>query len=122
MSVSSFSIRVMRDTCVAATVLSLPVAWLAGGPGGLGVLAGALLAVGNFLWLVRRASLAGQESGGTSAGAWAVASGARLLGLGLTCAVLLKLTLVHPVALLGGLTVLPCAVILQGLRSAGKDA
>ena len=114
--------RVTRDTCVVAALLALPTVWLAGGAGGLGVLAGALLAAANFVWLARRASAMGQDPARTwSTGAWLLASGVRFLSLALACAVLLKLALVHPVALLGGLTVLPCAVIVQGLRAARKD-
>ena len=123
MIASSFSMRVTRDTCVAAALLALPTAWLVGGAGGLGILAGALLAAGNFLWLARRASSMGQDSATTSsAGAWLLGYGVRFLTLGLACAVLLEFALVHPVALLGGLSVLPCAVIVQGLRAARKDA
>lgn len=123
MIATSFSMRVTRDTCVAAALLALPTAWLVGGASGLGILAGALLGAGNFLWLARRASSMGQDPARmSSAGAWLLASGVRFLALALVCAVLLKLALVHPVALLGGLSVLPCAVIVQGLRAAGKDA
>jgi hypothetical protein len=123
MIATSFSMRVTRDTCLAAALLALPAAWIAGSAGGLGILAGALLAVGNFLWLARRASAAGQGTVGTpSAAMWALTSGLRLLALGFLCAVLFKFRLIHPVALVAGLTVLPCAVIVQGLRAAGKDA
>jgi hypothetical protein len=81
-----------------------------------------LLAGGNFLWLTRRAGRIGRGIATTSSGAgWAVASGLRLLAIGVVCVVLLKLEVVHPVGLVAGLTVLPGMIIVEGLRAARED-
>jgi hypothetical protein len=123
MIVSSFAMRVARDTCVVGALLALATAWIAGRAGGLGIVAGALLAVGNFLWLARRASEAGAGAVATSSvAAWALASGLRLLATGVLCVLLFKLDVIHPVGLVAGLTLLPGAVIVQGLRAADNDA
>ena len=118
---NNFSMRVALETCAVSGALALPAAWLGGTVAGLGVLAGALLAVGNFLLLARRAADA-LHGGGASSTAWGLASAVRLLALALTFAALLTLGAIHPLALVVGLTVLPCELIVHGLRAAREGA
>ena len=120
---NNFSMRVALETCAVSGALALPAAWLGGTVAGLGVLAGALLAVGNFLLLARRAADVLPGGGARlSSTAWGLASAFRLLAMALTCAALLTLGAIHPVALVVGLTVLPCELIVHGLRTVREGA
>ena len=83
---------VRRATVDAAAVLgaiALGAAWVAGPGAGVGVLAGGAIAVGNLWWLSLRA-----------------------------VAVVFASGLVHPLAVVAGLTVLPVVVIVRGLAVA----
>jgi hypothetical protein len=117
---------VTLDTCAAVTALAAPGAWMGGIPGGLGVVAGGILAVVNFRWLVARASAATAPA--AAAGTRNAAASAWLLGSGLrfgaclgACTLLLATGWAHPVALLVGLTVLPCDLIARGLTAARAE-
>jgi ATP synthase I subunit len=115
MSRNSLSMRVAAQTCAMSGVLALGAAWLGGGTAAVGVLAGAAIAVLNFLWLARgarRATTAASPAG------WALVSSLRLLAVALACAALLSTRAVHPLAIVIGLTVLPCALIARGLAAA----
>jgi hypothetical protein len=116
MTPSELTSRVTVATSVAAVVLALSAAWLVGGPAGGGIVAGAGVAVLNFRWLTAHAVRAVRRSGG---GAWVVAAGLRFLVMLVLVGTLLATGLVHPVALLAGLTLLPCTVIVHGLRPGG---
>ena len=111
--------RVTLDTCAAVAALAAPGAWVEGIPGGLGVMAGGLLAIVNFRWLVARASAA--TALGTGAGAaasvWLLGSGLRFGACLGACTLLLATGWAHPIALLVGLTVLPCDLIARGLAA-----
>jgi hypothetical protein len=120
MTPSELVSRVTAAIALAALLLALPAAWLAGITGALGVLAGAALAALNFRGLARRtvASLVP----GVSA---ARASAAATLGLGLALAgpaVAVVTGVVHPVGLVVGLTLLPCAVVVLGLRAIREES
>jgi hypothetical protein len=115
MTPSNVTGRVSALTCALVTVLAAPAAWLGGPTAALGVLAGGALAIVNFRWLVARAVA---SSAGVASGGWLVGAGLRLSAFGAACAGVLALEWAHPVALLAGLTVLPCAVIVEGLRAA----
>ena len=117
MTPSEFTRRVTVETCVVVVVLTLAATWLAGASAGLGILGGGVLAVANFRWLVARVLAV---SSGYRGGAWLVGVGARFAVLLIAGAVLLAKGQVHPVALLFGFTVLPCAVIAQGLHAARR--
>jgi ATP synthase I chain len=112
--------RVTLDTSVAVVTLAAPSAWLAGAPGGLGVLAGGVLALGSFRWLVARAS-AVTAAGGAPTAAWLIGAGLRFGVCAVACAVLLASGWAHPLALIAGFTVLPCDVIARGLAAARAD-
>jgi len=110
--------RVTAATCALVAALAAPAGWLGGSTAALGVLAGGALAVVNFRWLAARAVA---SSAGVAGGAWLVGAGLRLAAFAAACAVLLALEWAHPVALLAGLSVLPCAVIVEGLRAASRE-
>jgi len=116
MSVSELRLRVAAESAVIVVVLALVAATLGGARVGLGVLAGGALAIGSF-W--RLAGDAASVSSATAAcGRWLIASALRFGGLAAATAVLLVFDWAHPVALVFGLTILPCAVVAQGLRLA----
>jgi hypothetical protein len=49
-------------------------------------------------------------------------AGLRFLAFGAACAVLLATGWAHPVALVAGLTALPCALVGHGLRAARQES
>ena len=116
---NSLSMRVALETCAVSGALALPAAWLGGGTAAFGVIAGTALAVLNFLWLARGARRA---TTAPSAAGWALASSLRLLAVAAACALLLRTGAIHPVAVVIGLTVLPCALVVRGLTTAREAA
>jgi ATP synthase I chain len=127
--------RVVREAGAGVLLLALIAGWLGGAPGFVGVAAAGAITVVNFWWLARGASATlGAFSPGSGAspacaarggakpsavsGAWIVASGLRFLALLAAFAALCATGWAHPVAVVAGLTVLPCAVIALGLRAA----
>ena len=120
MTPSNMTARVTAATCALVALLAAPAGWLGGSTAALGVLAGGALAVVNFRWLAARAVVVA-SSAGVAGGAWLVGAGLRLAAFAAACAVLLALEWAHPVALLAGLSVLPCAVIVEGLRAASRE-
>ena len=120
--VSELRLRVTRETAVAVVALALPAAWLGGASAGVGVLAAGLLTLGNFWWLSRAAStVAASSVRRREMAGWIVAAGARFTVLFAAFAALCAGGYAHPVAVVVGLTVLPCALIARGLR-AGHEA
>jgi hypothetical protein len=116
MAANNVTGRVTAVTCALVALLAAPAGWLGGPTGALGVLAGGGLAVVNFRWLAARA-----VASGPSGEAWLVGAGLRLGAFAGACATLLALEWAHPVALLAGLSVLPGAVIVEGLRAASGE-
>ena len=116
---SELRLRVTMETAIVVAVLALPAAWLAGAPAAVGVLAAGALAVGNFWWLARAAANAGDPAAPRrEVAGWVLGAGARFAVLFAAFAALCAGGYAHPVAVVVGLSVLPCAVIAQGLRSA----
>jgi hypothetical protein len=116
---SDLRLRVTTGTAIAVLALALPAAWLAGPSGALGVLAAGALTAGNFWWLSRAATSAGNPaSPRRDVAGWVFGAGIRFAVLFVAFAALCAGGYAHPVAVVVGLTVLPCAVIAQGLRSA----
>lgn len=116
---SELRLRVTVETAIAVVALALPAAWLAGPSAAIGVLAAGLLTVGNFWWLSRAASSAADPNAPrTEVAGWVFGAGARFAVLFAAFAALCAGGYAHPVAVVVGLSVLPCAVIAQGLRSA----
>jgi len=116
--------RVTLDTCAAAALLAALAAWIGGAPAALGMLAGGVLAIVNFRWLVARvtavtaALCATPGAGSAAASVWLVGSGLRFGASLAACTLLLATGWVHPIALLIGFTLLPCDLIVRGLAAA----
>ena len=119
MTASELVERVTASIGLAALTLALPAAWLGGSAGALGVLAGAALAAINFRWLARR-TVASLLPGGSATRASAAAT-VRLLMAMAGPAVVIATGAVHPVGLVVGLTLLPCAVVVLGLRATREE-
>ena len=120
---SELRLRVTMATAIIVAALALPAAWLGGTPGALGLLAAGALTVGNFWWLSRAATSAGDPAAPRrEVAGWIVGAGARFAVLFASFAALCAGGYAHPVAVVVGLSVLPCAVIAQGLRSAWRSA
>jgi ATP synthase I subunit len=102
-------------TLLIGAAVALGAGWLGGTGAALGVILGTGLAVLNFLWLVRGVMRPHVD---TRRRSWMLASSLRMLALTGAFAAVLALRLVHPVALVIGLTALPCALVVRGLRAA----
>jgi hypothetical protein len=118
---------VTLDTCAAAALLAAPTAWIGGATVGLGLLAGGVLAILNFRWLVARATAATAAlsatpgTGSAAASVWLVGSGLRFGASLAACTLLLATGWAHPIALLVGFTLLPCDLIVRGLAAARAE-
>jgi hypothetical protein len=111
--------RMTWESSGAVAILSL-VSGLAGGlPVGVGVGAGGALAIANFRWLAGR--VVGVLEDGPAPGGWALGFGLRLAVLACATAGLMASGLAHPLGVVVGLTVLPCALVLRGLRQAKAE-
>ena len=115
MTPSELMWRVTRDVCALGAALAVAAAWLGGPAGALGAAGGVVLALGNFRWLVSRATAADGRA------LWSITAGLRFLAFGALCAALLASGWAHPVALVIGLTALPCALVGHGLRAARQE-
>ena len=121
--VSELRLRVTMETAIAVVTLALPAAWLAGPSAAIGVLAAGVLTVGNFWWLSRAASSAADpHAPRIEVAGWVLGASARFAVLFAAFAALCAGGYAHPVAVVVGLSVLPCAVIAQGLRSARETS
>src|SRR3989442_3232506 len=69
MTSGELTTRVTLDTCAVVGALAAIAAWPGGTAAGMGVLAGGILAGGDFPWLGARARLGNRARGG-SARAW----------------------------------------------------
>jgi hypothetical protein len=119
MTPTDLTSRVSRDACVLGVALAGPAAYLAGTSAAVGALAGAGLALGNFRWLA--ASAARALDAGPARPLWTVGAALRFGALVAACGALLATGAAHPVALLAGLSVLPCAVIGRALSAARQE-
>lgn len=120
MTPSDLTSRVSRDACVMGVALAGPAAWLAGLDGALGAAAGAGIAVGNFRWLASRVT-AGLDAGSAVRALWTLGAVLRLGALAAAVALVLVSGHAHPLAVVAGLSVLPVAVVVHGLRAAREE-
>ena len=120
MTTSSLTRRVILDGTLLAVALGLGGAWIGGRTVLFGILAGAILALGDFWWLSARLDDIGGAA--PAAIAWLGAAGLRLAGVAVAVAVLFVTGWFHPVGLVAGLAVLPCALVARGLRLAREGA
>ncbi len=123
MTTNRFVLRVATESAAIVLALALVVAAVGGLRAGTGVLVGGGLAVLNFWWLAGRATAAwtaARERGGRPL--WVLPAALRFAACTAVCGVLFAWGWVHPVALLAGLTVLPCELVVQGLRAAREPS
>jgi hypothetical protein len=120
MTSSNLTTSVTRRTAVAVAVLTLAGGWLGGAPGAAGVLAGGALALGSFRWLAARVVVVSLNP--SMAPAWVAVTGVRLAAVAALAAIAFAGGWVHPIALLAGYTVLPVALVMQGLRLAREES
>ena len=118
MTPTDFTARLTAGTSAATVVVALVAAWFGGRPAGIGVLAGGVLALVDFRWLVAQAAAMTAPSQARTV--WLIGAGARFAVLLTSCAALLITGAAHPVALVLGLSVVPCQVVFQGLREARR--
>jgi len=113
MTPGELTARVTLTTALAVLPLALLGFCLGGASGALGVAAGGALALGSFRLLAARVS----ALNGVPATGWLLGAALRFAGAAAVAAVLLGGGWAHPLALVAGYSVLPVAVVLQGLRA-----
>ncbi len=114
-----FATRVTKVTATAVTALALGVLWAGGVSVSIGVLAGGALALANF-WGI---TIVARSLSGAGARAWWRVSAALRFGVvGAVCGAALWTGIAHPVGIVAGLTVLPCALVGLGLTNARAAA
>lgn len=118
MTTSELSARVTVESATACAALALLALAGWGGAAGAGVAAAGALTIANFRWLARTAAAAAAGAPPRRLAAWVLSSVARLAGTAAAVGTLFALEWVHPVALVTGLLVLPCAVVARGLSAA----
>jgi hypothetical protein len=118
--VSDLTAAVTRRTVLAGLAAAVAAGWLGGMPGALGVLTGGALAVLSFRLLAARAVAA--ASGPALTAPWLVLASLRFAAVSGAAAALFAAGWAHPVAWLAGYSVLPLAVVLQGLRLAREES
>lgn len=113
MSPIELTSRVTWESGGAVAALSFLSGLIGGVPVAAGVGAGGVLAIANFRWLAGR--VVAVLDGMPAPGGWALGFGLRLLALAAATAGLLASGWVHPVGIVAGFTVLPCALVRQGV-------
>ncbi len=114
-----FATRVTFATATIVAALALAAFGVVGVPASIGVLTGGALAIANF-WGIT--VVARSLSGAGAVAWWRVSAALRLVAVGAVCGVMLWTGVAHPVAVITGLTVLPCALVALGLRNARAAA
>lgn len=112
--------RVTVETCALVLALAVGAAVVRGASAGVGVLAGGALTLVNFRWLAAHAAAAG-AAGGAPGAAWLATAGLRFVACTVACAALFLSGAAHPLALLAGVTALPCVLVARGLAAAREE-
>lgn len=121
MTTSDLCARVTVESAVATAGLAGLALALFGLEAAGGIAAAGALALGNFWWLTRSvASVTGRGRRGAMA-LWGLSAGARFLALLVALGALLASDRVHPVGVVAGLAVLPCALVVRGLKAGGPS-
>ena len=121
MTPTDLTSRVSRDACVLGAAVAALAAYAGGLDGALGAAAGTAIAVGNFRWLAARATAA-DGPGATARSLWSLVAALRLAAVVAALGLVLASGHAHPLGVMAGLSVLPVAVVVQGLRSAREEA
>jgi ATP synthase I chain len=114
-------VRVTLAGAFMTAVLAGVAFGLAGPGAGLGVVAAGGMTLANFWWLVSNAVSVFGTGAAPRRAVWVVAAGFRFIVVAAALVALLASGLVHPVAFVAGLAILPAAVILLGLRAAARS-
>jgi hypothetical protein len=114
MTPNELTARVVTRTLVLSVPATAAAATVGGEPAALGVLTGGALALFNFQWLAA-AALAVSAAAGAPRRAWWPGAALRLGVVLLGGSAVVASGWAHPVALVAGVTLLPCAVVLAGL-------
>ncbi|MGH7388378.1 MAG: ATP synthase subunit I [Candidatus Rokuibacteriota bacterium] len=118
MTTSELSTRVTIESAAACAALALLALAGWGSAAGAGVAAAGALTIVNFRWLARGAALASAGGRERRLAAWGLSAAGRFTGVLAALALLFASGWVHPVAVVVGLAVLPCAVVARGLAAA----
>jgi hypothetical protein len=121
MTVSDLTTGVTQRTAPAVLVATIVAGWLGGAPGALGVLAGGALGLLSFRVLAARVRAVTDAGPGLSV-PWLLMAGLRFVAVSGAAVLLFVGGWAHPVAWLVGYSVLPFAVLLQGLRLAREES
>ncbi len=116
----SLTTGVTQQTALAALVAALAGGWLGGASGALGVLTGGALALLSFRLLAARMVAVG--AGTALAAPWVLMAGLRFAAVSGAAVALVVAGWAHPVAWLVGYSLLPLAVVTQGLRLAREES
>ena len=119
MSPTELTTRVRVETGCVVVVLTLLGGWAGGLTAAAGVCAGGLMAIVNFHWLSRRVLRGLGPADGLALG-WSLGFGLRFATLTAATAILLANQWVHPLAVVVGLTLLPCTLVRCGLAEASR--
>jgi hypothetical protein len=114
-------VRVALAGAVTTALLAGVALGLAGPAAGLGVVAAGGITLANFWWLVHNAASVFGAGAAPRRAVWVVAAGFRFVVVAAALVVLLASGIVHPVAFVAGLAILPAAVIVLGLRAAARS-
>jgi hypothetical protein len=110
---------VTRHTALAVLLAAALGGWLGGAPGAGGVLAGGAVGLVGFWVLAARVRAAAAAPG--PAAPWALLAALRFAAVSGVAALLFVAGWAHPVAWLAGYSVLPVALVVQGLRLAREE-
>jgi len=111
--------RVSKTVLVLLVPVTLIGGALAGWSGALGALSGVLLSLVSLHWIARGVrSAGGFFAGGRAHPMWIFGLGLRYVLLFGAVGLLLGSGAVHPMALMGGLSILPPVLIVLGYRAA----
>ena len=110
---------VTRQTAIAVLLAALAGGWLGGATSALGVLTGGGLALAGFRLLAARVRALTTQPAPTAP--WPVLAGLRFAAVSGVAALLFVSGWAHPVAWLAGYSVLPVALLLQGLRQSRAE-
>ena len=108
------------DVGLLAGVVALAGGWLGGRTALCGIVAGVALALADFWWLSAHVDAVGSDAPGVIA--WLGSAGLRLAGVAVIVALLFLTRQFHPLGLVIGLAVLPCALVARGLRLSREGA
>jgi hypothetical protein len=112
---TELNLRVTSTTLAAVLPLAGIAAWLGGAAAGAGLLGAGALTVANFLWLTRQVGPVGRRP--RPVAAWALVAGGRAAAVAAGATALIATGWAHPLAVVAGLGVLPCALVAVGLRA-----